>query len=684
VGRGRGADGLTCEGTVTVDETVLLRPHAAAWPGGGEGPVVGAVPYVVEVVRPDGSVTAAVPSPAGPRTVTGDAGPFRATATWAPPTATGRTEVRLDVEHRGAVPADACLRVRAVLPAAPEAPWWLVPGAFYGENRPAGCDRVFPRFEVGAHDPDGMVSDRWELRADRAATPAVFAWAGPGGVALVGPERTPLGMTGLGLAHDAGAGSVHLTFPFREGPVSYDGSATPAPAETSTYRWAPGERVALRFAVYAMGPDRHAYAAILREEHERTRAASPLAPWVGIEEAAGLAAEGLHRWHFAEPGVLLETVGFDREVSGRDGLTVDRQAMHVGWVSGIPWAHALLAHARRRGKAGAAADAERVVDFICDTLSPSGTFWGVWYAGRGWSSSWSRTEHALHSRTLAEAALFLGRSLALGPDLAAAHPRWETALRSNLDAVVRRQRADGNLGSAHHAHTGEVLSWDGAAGLAWVAALAEAAPFDPDGAYLAAAERAGEYYAQFVDREFLHGAPEDVDLAPTSEDGYVAVMSYVALHRRTGDARWLDLARRSADWMLTFRYSYNTRFAPGTLLAAYGFATRGADNASPSNQHLHAYGLVCTAELAELSAATGDPYYAERAAETLACFRQFIARFDGDFNAYRGMASERYYQTACFQPKGMLLTLSHAWTVGVLLLGCEQALAWPSLQAEPL
>lgn len=44
-----------------------------------------------------------------------------------------------------------------------------------------------------------------------------------------------------------------------------------------------------------------------------------------------------------------------------------------------------------------------------------------------------------------------------------------------------------------------------------------------------------------------------------------------------------------------------------------------------------------------------------------------------------GRASERSYQTACFQPKGMLLTLSHAWSVGVLLFGCEQALAEPSL-----
>ena len=42
-------------------------------------------------------------------------------------------------------------------------------------------------------------------------------------------------------------------------------------------------------------------------------------------------------------------------------------------------------------------------------------------------------------------------------------------------------------------------------------------------------------------------------------------------------------------------------------------------------------------------------------------------------------AAERYYQTECFQPKGMLLTLSHAWSVGVLLLACEQAIARPEL-----
>jgi hypothetical protein len=581
----------------------------------------------------------------------------------------------IHVAFTGHAPAHGSVLVEAPVRGADD-PWWLIPGAFYGENRPAENTRAFPRFEVGANTAQqhqALVSDAWEFRADRAATPAVFAWAGPdrGGVALAADETTAVGLTGLGLAHDAqwGDATVSLRFPYREFPVTYYGDARPRPADVATHRFLPGETVTLNVRVFALDASRHAYAPILRALHAESAPAAPLDPWVDVATAADLTADGLLTWHYdPDPGVLLETVGFDREVSGRDGRTVDRQAMHVGWVSGIPWAYALLAHGLRTSRPEEVDAATRVIDFTTASLSPSGTFWGVWYRDSGWTQSWTELKRGLHSRTLAEATLFLIRAQALAP-----HEQWEHAIRSNLDVVVGRQRADGNLGSVHHAETGEVLSWSGASGLTWIAALVEAA--DRDARYLPAALAAGRYYEQFVDREFLHGAPEDVDLAPTSEDGYAAVMAYVALHRATGDRHWLDVARRAADWMLTFRYSYDVAFPEHTLLGAYGFRTRGADNASPSNQHLHAYGLVCTAELRELSAALGDPHYAERADETLACFRQFIAREDGDFNAYRGMVSERYYQTACFQPKGMLLTLSHAWSVGVTLLACEQTLA---------
>ncbi|GAA4493856.1 hypothetical protein GCM10023191_032020 [Actinoallomurus oryzae] len=591
------------------------------------------------------------------------------------PTPAGGVTVTVTATYRGTEPAEGRLRVSASLPAEDD-PYWLIPGLFYGENRPEGNDRLYPRYAREA-DTERFVSPAWSFRADRAATPAVFAWTGEGGLALAVDENSSLGLTGIGFAWEAGTATLHAEFPYREAPVSYYGDKVPLPPMARTHLWRPGERHTVELCVYPLAADRHAYAPVLRERHART-ATEPLRPWVGVAEAADLAAYGLHRWHYRpDPAVLLETAAFDREFNGNVRGLGDREAMHVAWVSGIPYAHALLAHGRRRRLPEEVAAGAAVIDHICANLAPSGTFWGQWGGSRGWVGSWTPVPGGLHARTLAEATLFLHRAVLAERAAGVARDSWERAVRSNLDVAVKSQSADGNLGSMLHAEDGRVLSREGAAGLTWVAALAEAADLDP--AYLPAAVRGGEHYAHFVDEEFLHGAPEDVDLAPTSEDGYAAILAYMALWRVTGEARWRDLARRAADWMLTFRYTYDVRFDPHTLLGAYGFRSRGADQASPSNQHLHAYGLICLPEMVELAEATGDPYYLELTRENLACFRQFIAREDGDFNAYKGMASERYYQTACFQAKGMLLTLSHAWSVGVLLLGCEAALNLPGV-----
>lgn len=529
---------------------------------------------------------------------------------------------------------DAGIRVTLELPPV-EDPKWLVPGVFYGENRPAQCTRLYPRWTPGSVSIERMESDGWSFRADRCATPAVLT----DGAGLVTSERSPLGQSGVGFAQRDGMRRIWLDFPYREEPLRYDGSEVPAPPDVRTYRWQPGERVELAFDALDHGDHRRLV---------RSRPAPFEDPaWISVDRAAELAAWGLYRWHYRPgPARLIETAAFDRDAFGAAG---DRDHMHVSWVSGAPYAYALLRHGRRVGNDAYVAAAEAVLDHIAGSLTPAGTYWAQWTADAGWTTGWHPDRLRLHSRTLADAALFMLR----------AGGRWAESARSNVVVALRAQRDDGALPAALHVETGDAVSWDGTAGMAWIPALVAAGE-------LAAARRAGAYYAQF---EHWFGAPEDVDLAPTSEDAYAAVMAFVALQD------W-ETAARAADWMLTFRYSYDVAFGERTILGRYGFRTRGADQASPANQHLHAFGLICLPELLLLAEATGDELYRRTALESLACFRQFVAREDGDFNAYRGMASERYYQTDCFQAKGMLLTLSHAWSVGVLLLACEDALEW--------
>ncbi len=574
----------------------------------------------------------------------------------------GRFAVRLDVTCVASAPVVAGLRVELRLGVSDD-PGWLVPGVFYGENRVADCRVRYPRFTVDAPDPALLESDAWSFRADRAATPAVFAWDRDGGAALVTTEWSALGQAGVGFAADGPHPLLRLHFPYREEPVTYDGSPHPRPADLPEFEWRPGQRESLDFDIHVLGRDRHAYTDVLRDVHHRTAPVDPeTIPWVSVAEAAEAAAWGLYRWHYrAADAVLLETAAFDRDALGERG---DRQAMHVSWLSGIPHAYALLRHGRRRDVESYVDAATAVLDNIATNLTPGGTFWGQWTKENGWNAGWTPNRRRVHARTLGEATLFLGRAVALGDT----PPEWATAVGLNLDVACAGQAEDGALGSGYDVETGAVVDRLGTSGLAWIPALVEAGRLE-------AAQRAGHFYAPAVRAEFLYGAPEDVDLAPSSEDGYLAIMAYVSLFEADGDEEWLALARRAADWTLTFRYTYDVDFPAHTLLGHYGFRSRGADQASPANQHLHSYGLICHPELSRLGKHTDDDYYLRSADENLACFRQFVAREDGDFNAYRGMVSERYYQTACYQPKGMLLTLSHAWCVGVLLLACEELLA---------
>jgi hypothetical protein len=523
--------------------------------------------------------------------------------------------------YDGRVPVEASARVSLELPETDD-PRWLVPGVFYGENRPAACTRLYPRFTPGHVDVERMESDAWSFRADRCATPAVFARGG----GLVTTEASPLGQSGVGFAYRDGRPRIWLDFPYREEPLRYDGSETPAPPDVRMHGWRPGDRVPV--TVERNDGD---WRAALRPSNTLLQTG-----WVSVEEAAELAAFGLHRWHYKPgPARLVETRSFD----GHE----ERDHMHVSWVSGVPYAYALLRHGRRVGNDDYVAAAEAVLDHVAQNLAPAGICWPQWTHDRGWTWGWHPDHSRVHARTVADAAYFLLR----------AGGRWEEAGHSNVAVAVRTQRDDGALPAAHHLETGEAVSWEGTAGMSWIPALVAAGHLDE-------ARAAGAFYATF---DSWYGAPEDTDLAPTSEDGYAAVTAFAALED------W-ETARRAADWTLTFRYSYDVDFPRGTTLGDLGFRSLGADQASPANQHLHCFGLVCLPELLRL----GEPYRTS-ALQNLECFRQCIARWDGDLGARRGMAAERYLQTDCFGRKGDLQPLSHAWCLGVLLFACEELLA---------
>lgn len=614
-------------------------------------------------------ITEVAESPEGIR-LAGEAHGFLAEATYTrrQGSRTAYVDVELCVRYEGEQPVECALQVAYELEGAGQ-PTWLIPGAFYRENRLPTCTRIYPRYDRGGGDPAQFVSDSWSFRADRTALPAIFAWNEESSAALATAESSALGLSGVGFEGSESRTALWLNWPYREEPVLFLAPGRPGLADRPLHRFEPGTTVRLAYRIYVAGPELHGYDPFVRELYHLDKESNPLNPWMGPAEAAALTAHGLYRWHYwAQEAILCETAAFDRE-----GGAADRPNMHVGWVSGVPYAFALLTYGRSHERAEYVEAGIRVIEKIASGVAPAGIFWGEWRGDRGWSQGWTPNKGWVQSRTISEAALFMLHALQFEAERGHAHPDWDAAVRSNLAYIARVQRPDGSFGAYYHAQTGEVMEWEGAGGLLWIAALLKGAQRYGEERFRAAALRAGAYYRRFVDEEFIYGAPEDVHLCPTSEDGYNAVIAFVHLYEATGEREWLAVASRAADWTMTFRWTYNLAFPKLSMLAQFDFRSRGADQASPSNQHLHNYGLICLPEMLRLWRYTGDAYYLERTRDNLACFLQFIARADGDFNAYKGMVTERYYNTNCFQPKGMMLTLSHAWSVGVLLYACQCA-----------
>jgi hypothetical protein len=547
-------------------------------------------------------------------------------------------------------------------------PKWLVPGIFYADNMYGKSVRKYPKFNPVETDPNNLVSNYWSFSSKRASMPAVFCWLKNFMVAVLTDVDFSHGVTGLFFSSDLNNTELGLIFPFSEEPVSYTPYLDNKPIE-NFLNLHPNEEIIFSFKLFFSNSDPHAYDEIVRDFYYEMREKNKPSPWFSLEYGADLSAYGLYRWHFIpEQSVIYETRGFDNVLSLNVKHADTRAHMHISWVSGIPYAFALLKYGYLRKNLDYINAGRSVIEkVVTEGTSPAGILWSQWTAENGWTDGWNPKPGLTQARTLSEAILFLIRAYDFELKSGNEHLNWNNCILRNLNYAVKIQRDDGNFGSYYNSATGEIEIWEGCAGLMWISALCEAYKVFKDEKFKKSAIKAGEFYSRYILDELIYGAPEDAFMTPTSEDTYNAVISYVLLYEITGEEKWLKLAERSADLMMTFRFSYNLTFPKDTLLNLYNFKTIGADIASPVNQHLHNYGLICLPEMLKLYKFTSDEYYLDRTIDNICFSLQFIARFDGDFNAFRGMMTEQFYYVDWLRPAGTILTLSHSWCLGMVI-----------------
>lgn len=616
-------------------------------------------------------------------------------------------------------------------------PWFLLPGFFYGQGRQ---DQRLTYPALGEQGDDEWTAPSWDFALDRAAYPVLLAyregrWFGldwdphyhlidedggsEAGSAQWG-ESEP--QVGCGLSWQVGGGGeLRLNVPANERPLRH--ARNRHRQATAKSLWL-GPRQVLEFSLVAhdFAGGRDDYPLVLRDCADRLRADHHPAEDVPHAQLLDAAVHGLLAWHWVDdPGYWVYTTAYDRSAefnANNKGVTLGWHFESLGFVGGFPVAFGLLWAADQgvsaEGEPGREI-AERCLTRWCrEGLTDWGFFRTSYHPGQArtangafanpaglgvqnqdrsgdtpfYGSCWQGDQRLLHARSTADASYYLARCLSL---IAEDHPQrmeWVQALRRSCEAALAVQDEDGRFGQLYDVVARKVAQGEGAGGLLWITALSAAEPhFDADPAFqrliASAIERAGEGYAADVEDAYICGAPEDVSLAPTSEDGYNAIMAYAALYRRDPRQRWLDLWRQATDWTLTWRKAYNVRFPKRNILGAGDFRSLGGDFASSNNNHLHVYGSNCLAEFYRLDRVIGGNYYGRRAEENFAFTAQLLSVEDGQWNGQRGMLSEQFYTndwsiwdswdpTAAHVQKGTLMGFSHVWCINMVLLGLEQ------------
>jgi len=600
-------------------------------------------------------------------------------------------------------------------------PYILIPGLFYGTGRagdPLGYpELVSPEAMVANQDP--WCSNAWRFKIERASYPLILMkvgrrWVGmdfsphyemvppgAGGGAWIEPQVS----VGFEWLKDSVVLSIHL--PATEGPRSLNGRSTANPCPATELSLDPGQSCEMDVAGWDFEADSHGYQEPLEFLYRHLQCSHPKAEILEKSLLADSAADGLKHWHWMEdPGYMVYTVPLHRGCefnANQRGVSLGWHFEATGFVGGFPVAYGLLWHGKARQDNESRRIALKMLDrMVGGATTEFGFFRTSWHPGRArtpngdftnpapvgsqnpdpsgdtpfWGSCWQEDQNIIHARTTADASLFLARCLT----------------KRSLEAAMSVQDERGHFGQKYNLANKSVSQREGDGGLLWIAALSHALDlFEDDPGFLdrihGSLRSASSAYEKSVRSEKICGAPEDVSLAPSSEDGYNAIMAYSQLYRRYGNPKDLELLKIAADWTLTWRKTFNVRFHPRNILGSYGFKTFGGDFASMRNNHLHFYGLVCIQDLLSLSAWIGNSYYQERVMDHLAFANQILCTVDGQWGGQRGMCDEQFYTTdwsfwgdwnpsSAHVQKGSIFGFSHVWCINMFLLALEQFESW--------
>ena len=267
----------------------------------------------------------------------------------------------------------------------------------------------------------------------------------------------------------------------------------------------------------------------------------------------------------------------------------------------------------------------KVLDFFTEAQLPNGLLLSDYQLAREkWFGLHFSPHEGCSTRMMSEMAYNFIRTYNLAKKHGEAKEKWLKMAEDFCDFMVRNQPEDGNYGR-WWSKDGELKDPSSTNGSYVIWPLVKLYKLKGSEKYLEAAEKAMEYHIEkSVDKDLYWGDALDSNCID-KEGGHSILRSLILLHDVTEKERYLEKAKKTANYVLTWTYFYDVPFSDDTPLGKRDVTTTGATSVSAAHHHLDPYGAAIAYDWLKLWKKTGDEVWKEYALAALDFVHQLVS-----------------------------------------------------------
>ena len=188
---------------------------------------------------------------------------------------------------------------------------------------------------------------------------------------------------------------------------------------------------------------------------------------------------------------------------------------------------------------------------------------------------------------------------------------YEAAAKLIVEIVLKGVREDGAVGSVWNGKSGEVVTYNGDGAGFMLMGLARYHALTGDERILPVIERAlSHYYSQDIDHFRCFGGA--MDCSSIDKEGiqpYFTVAKY--MYEYTGDAKYLDYARKAAWYFASWLYIHNPIYEADDDMVIYNIKPAGGNIVGVEHPALDEYGALLISEYFWLARIDNEPLWRE-------------------------------------------------------------------------